>query len=673
MTNPKFPYKNGPRSLKRGHATSGLMLLASAGVTVLTGCAGMVNDAATPITNGTTMQGKVFGGQQPISGATIQLYAAQTTGYAAAAAPLISTAVTTDANGNFSITGDYTCPASPNDLVYLTATGGNSGSGVNSNIVQVAALGPCSSLSSSTYITISEVSTVAAAYALAGFATDSTHVGTSSANYTGLKNAFATVNNLVDLATGNALTVTPAYATQATGTIVNTFKSVVPQSEIYTLANILSSCVNTNGVGGASTNCSSLFSYSRGNNATTPSDTFTAALAMAQNPGNNVTLLYNLAPATPPFAPSLASAPNDWTIALNFVGGGLGGPTTLSAQALASDLAIDASGNVWTSDGRTSRLTELSPLGAPISPNTVTTPSLSIGGFSGGGLAQPTGLAFDLNGAVWLSNGTGTISEFSNSGSAVGSGFSGGGLSGNVTSLAVDTTNNIWAVSAGGSVLSKFDNNGNPVSATGFNQNINSPFSVVIDASNNVWVSSNGNGYALKFDNNGNQLGLSNGASIQDATPFTAIDGSGNFVVPNSTVANSIQIYNSSNAVLKTTYQPNTVFAPSGIAIDGLGHIFVTNGGGNNGAQIPPNVTELTSTGTALSPTSTGFTGTGTSVTGAGLITLSVKAAAVDGSGNLWILNGENKSTVTEFVGIGAPTVTPLVSAIKNNKVAVRP
>jgi trimeric autotransporter adhesin len=65
------------------------------------------------------LRGSIHGGQQPISGATIQLYAAGTSGYGSAAAPILTSTVATDANGGFSISGDYTCPAG--GLIYLTA------------------------------------------------------------------------------------------------------------------------------------------------------------------------------------------------------------------------------------------------------------------------------------------------------------------------------------------------------------------------------------------------------------------------------------------------------------------------------------------------------------------------------------------------------------------------
>jgi len=50
------------------------------------------------------LNGHVMGGQQPVSGATIQLYAAGSSGYGSASTGLLTSAVTTDASGSFTIT-----------------------------------------------------------------------------------------------------------------------------------------------------------------------------------------------------------------------------------------------------------------------------------------------------------------------------------------------------------------------------------------------------------------------------------------------------------------------------------------------------------------------------------------------------------------------------------------
>src|SRR5277367_4623384 len=99
--------------------------------------------------------------------------------------------------------------------------------------------------SSSLFIKINEATTVASVYALAAFmGGDAAHVGTSSTNAVGLANSFEFVNNLINITTGAALTARPAG------------NGVVPQAAIYTLGNILSSCVNSDGTG---TPCGALF------------------------------------------------------------------------------------------------------------------------------------------------------------------------------------------------------------------------------------------------------------------------------------------------------------------------------------------------------------------------------------------------------------------------------
>ncbi len=204
----------------------------------------MAPTAAPSADPGLAITGKVFGGQQAIVGAHVYLFAANTSGYAGAglaatssnaSKSLLSAASTgfsdsvgayvpTDGNGNFSITGDYTC--TPNTQVYVYALGGNAGSGANSGAGLLAALGNCPSggnfLTQTPFITVNEVSTIAAAYAFAGFATDATHVSSSGSGLaqTGIANAFANATNLASISTGAALATTPA----GNGT--------VPQAEI---------------------------------------------------------------------------------------------------------------------------------------------------------------------------------------------------------------------------------------------------------------------------------------------------------------------------------------------------------------------------------------------------------------------------------------------------------
>ena len=183
------------------------------------------------------LTGQVHGGAQPVVGATIQLYAVSTTGDGTPATPLISTKVVTNAQGDFSITGDYVCPASTSP-VYLTATGGDPGLAAGTNntaLALMAALGECGSLSASTYITVNEVTTVASIWPLAPFANAYAQIGSSTADAQELGAAFDQVQELDNTSTGAmpGPLLPPGYAS--------------PIATINTLADILGACVNSTG------------------------------------------------------------------------------------------------------------------------------------------------------------------------------------------------------------------------------------------------------------------------------------------------------------------------------------------------------------------------------------------------------------------------------------------
>ena len=186
-------------------------LLTLLAVTILmTGCA-MKSTSTSPL----VLQGRMKGGQQPVSGATIQLYAVGTTGDASDATPLLTNPVTTDQNGNFSLstatTKDYVCPT-PTTLVYLVGTGGNPGLAAGTNnqgIALMSVLGQCGSLTNSTSLVVNEVTTVGAAAALYPYMSSYsdqkngyTGFGYGASDASKFAAAFALVNEYVDIAAG---------------------------------------------------------------------------------------------------------------------------------------------------------------------------------------------------------------------------------------------------------------------------------------------------------------------------------------------------------------------------------------------------------------------------------------------------------------------------------------
>jgi hypothetical protein len=102
---------------------------------LLTGCgAGDLAPTSPLAVAAGQLHGVVHGGIQPVVGAKVYLLEATTTGYGAASKSLLTSAtgstadtigysVKSGADGQFTITGDYTCDASA--VVYLLALGGN--------------------------------------------------------------------------------------------------------------------------------------------------------------------------------------------------------------------------------------------------------------------------------------------------------------------------------------------------------------------------------------------------------------------------------------------------------------------------------------------------------------------------------------------------------------------
>ena len=591
---------------------------------LLTGCS--LNQSASPVsTQGLAIQGKIHGGQQPINGAHIYLMAANTTGYGQPSTSLLTSGDGSDsignyvlsaADGSFSITGDYTC--TPGAPTYLYALGGDTGAGVNLAAGLMAVLGNCPSSgdfsSSVPFISINEVSTVAAAYAMAPFATDATHVsGVNTAlSLTGVQNAFANAANLADISSGSALALTPA----GNGT--------VPQTRINTLANILAACIDTNSA--TSTNCSTLFSntLSAGTTGTTPSDTATAAINMAHNPAVAISALDALQPAIgAPFGPALSATPNDLTLSIVY--------TTPTAYD-ATYAAADAYGNIWVPQ-TSSGVYKYSPQGAHL--QTVTGPTLTYAmhvavdpltnnvwvgdgnspaitafdnsgtilsgsGYTGSGLDYAFGIAFDGQGSVWVTTIGNTIGEFNSSTGAPISqnGYTAGsypsGDENTHNSIAISPAGYTWAVAP--SALTEWSSAGAVSSGVnGFTGGgLSSPYCIAFDANDNAWVANSGSNSLSEFDQSGNG----------------------------------------------TAYTGGGLAFPHCLAIDGNNTVWALNGRSLLLSNFASDGTLLNSTGySAAVPVS------------------NASSLTIDGSGNIWVTS---ESSLVQFIGVAAPVVTPL-------------
>ena len=237
---------------------------------LMSGCALQTVEGPIESQGAVQLSGRAMGGSQPIASSTIQLYAVGTASDGSAATSLLNTGVSTDANGNFTInlSGHYTCP-SATTLVYITATGGNPGTGGNNSAISLmAALGQCSTLSSSTFITINELTTVSAVYALSAFMTSATNVGSSYIDSASLASGFMLASQYANYANG-----------ASPGTNVPSNKTV-PTTQLNTIADALAACVNTNS--GTSSNCNTLMTATT-IGGITPTTVLGAALNLALN------------------------------------------------------------------------------------------------------------------------------------------------------------------------------------------------------------------------------------------------------------------------------------------------------------------------------------------------------------------------------------------------------
>jgi len=613
---------------------------------LLGGCGGGATDHSAPAS--WNIKGLVHGGQQPVSASEIQLYAVGAAGNGSAATPMLTQSVVTDATGSFNITGTYSCGLSSSGTtingdtqVYIVAKGGNPGlsSGTNNPALYLmAALGPCSSLAAMSYIEINEITTVASAWALAQFAFSPTEIGASSTNASGISNAFADAGLLADTSTG-------LPAKLSSGLTVETAK-------LYALANIIATCVNSDGT----SSCSALFAAATPLGGTTPSDTLTAALNITQHPGQNVAQIYKLINAQAPFPNTLSGQPNDWTMSLTVTGGGLDDRTALG---------IDGYGNVWVI-GVNGPLAGFNPQGVP----------LSATGFGAGDVSESYGLAIDTVGDIWVTdynapyNGAGAVTKFLGAGSGtpgavVFNGSNPGFYDSSLRypyAVSADTNGNIFIANNDGSSATVYAGNGNVVSpGLGSGEAIGVfPEAIAVDSSHGFWLSSTNNTVA-HFASDGTLI--SNPDCCSEAYGL-ATDANGNVWVadylggPKSNGA--FAEVSADGTVLIRQSNVGGISYPAMVAIDAAQNVWFTNFGNNSITEVAGSSGSLAA-GSAISPGSGVYGISGSSDGGYGLDAglNSPFGIGPDRSGNVWVSN-RGKPAITMFFGLATPTSTPV-------------
>jgi hypothetical protein len=616
--------------------------------------AGSANGGAT--LTSLSVNGHVLSGSSPVSRADVRFYLA---GTPAASSVTVLAQTTSDAQGSF--TAQIACPAGPASsptLIYATASGGSVASGgsgaapSSKAIVLLASLGPCITLP--TAIVINELTTVAAAYALSPFLGSAGVAG----NWIGVTHAMATAALLADWKSGSpAASLPPATDCTAADAPPN----CEPRQKLGALANALAACVRSASAG--SPPCLTLFTCATpgatdpgSGNCTTsagpapvavaaPVNTLEAASAIARYPGLvSASGIYRVAAGASAYADMPSGAPNDWTLALTFTGGGLSEPT---------GLAVDAAGNVWVANYNSS-VTELSPTGMPLSPAS---------GFTGGGLNESFGIAIAARGHVWVCNeqsdasvneGLGSVTELAPDGSVLSGpgGFTGGGVY-FPEALTVDTSGNVWLANFGNSTLAELGPDGVGVSpGSGYSGGgLSFPVALALDESGQVWVADQGANQVSEFAASGARLSPSGGftGGGLDSPQAVAVDQRDHVWVTNY-YGGSVTELDARGVALSPAagYTGGGLSGAAAIAIDGAGRVWVTNYWTDGISELSGSAADQP--GTPLSPAS-GFTARSM---------LEPLSLAVDPSGNLWVSNFGN-DTVTEFIGIAAPVATPTI------------
>jgi streptogramin lyase len=616
--------RNRSEDYRSAHAILSTFIAIAAFAIAIGGC-GSSSSSYTPRSK-VLLSGDVYGGAagNPIIGATITVYQAGATGYGAGSVQLATTTSGKDGGFKFRTLG---CQSGAQ--LYLVATGGtaNGQSAPNAAIGLSAAIGPCGANRQS--VVINEVTTVATVWALNQF-TDSTgqNIGTSASNPAGLNNAAAvvTASSLVDLNTGLVPALLPL--------------GVVPTSDaLYTLANILATCVDSSGA--SSSECQDLFSDSTPPNGTAPTTTLEAAVDMARNPANNVSALFSLIPANPPFGPDMTSPPDSWTLAIEYnpAGAELNGPYKI---------AIDAAGNVWVANAGGDSVSMLDAATGYVTG--------SVFGPSGINYSLPTGIAIDLGGNVWVSNFDGdTISELtaaSNYSTGLNFAPAGAALSSPLR-IALDASGNVWTGNYDGDSMSELTASSNY--ATGLNfapagAAFDYPTGIAIDSHSNVWATNYGSNSVSELTASSNYGTGFNfapaGASI--VSPLSlALDSNGNVWVANRN-GDSVSELLAGDYTSGNNFSPAgaAIYGPIGLALDSANNLWVANTDGNNLSEL-----------TAVSGYSVGLSFMPFTETQGQF------AMALDASGNVWVANNYG-DTVSQFLGLANPVLTPIQACL---------
>ncbi|MBU3031111.1 hypothetical protein [Paracoccus marinaquae] len=471
--------------------------------------------------------GKVTGGGGPVAKSSVVLWVA------GEAEPAKLSEATTDQDGAFRF--EFDAGTTHGGVLYLTARGGEARLDAvqadNPAIGLMAVLGA----TAPTEVTINELTTVASVWAGAQFLQGDAFSG----HALGLQIAAGNVPNLVEIATGGLGPVIqdPLNSTQTTS-----------MATMTTVGNLLAGCITRVQPDA----CERLFEASTPPGGPAPSDTLTAAQAIALHPWNRPADLFAVfdhlypAPQGPgsrsaPFRPYLSFAPGSWTIALRYAGGGLSG---------LGGIAIDGDGDAWAANNQMAgsqstmyggiggTLSELAANGRPLSPMTA--------GYTGGGVDFPGwGLTVAGDGKVWVTSIEGrTISVFDPAGQPLSpsTGYHLDGQLGGMQGINTTPDGDVWALDSSKSQIVHLPD-GDPARARILCRTVDDkpvdgtcqvkgPFHVAFDLQGRVLVSNANSNTVTRFP--ADDPGKAEELQVGYSPHAIAIDSQGNAWVANT-------------------------------------------------------------------------------------------------------------------------------------------
>jgi streptogramin lyase len=187
-------------------------------------------------------------------------------------------------------------------------------------------------------------------------------------------------------------------------------------------------------------------------------------------------------PGSPDYAASFATAVpfqiidcSVWTVngngtvsELNCTGAVLGTLGTPGASATAGGIAVDSTGNAWAVTNTANSLVLVTQ--GPVPGSGVNPGPGSASTFTGGGLLQPTSVAIDGAGQVWIANGGNSVSSFSSNGAAQSPASGYGATTAAAptpynapSSIAVDQAGSVWITNSGSNNVTRIFGSAAPV------------------------------------------------------------------------------------------------------------------------------------------------------------------------------------------------------------------